>query len=73
MFRGLAARAEEPLYLDTPEVNRAAVALAERHGMRPIFQTARMYTQAAPALAHERIFGITPSGIGPAGCPAATP
>lgn len=64
LFRGLAARAEEPLYLDTPEVNGGAVALAERHGMRPVFRTARMYTQTAPALAHERIFGITTFELG---------
>ena len=64
LFRGLAARAESPLFLDTPQVNRAAVELAERQGMRPTFETARMYTRTAPALAHERIFGITTFELG---------
>ncbi|MDB5091962.1 MAG: family N-acetyltransferase [Candidatus Eremiobacteraeota bacterium] len=64
LFRALAARAEGALYLDTPEVNPAAIALAERHGMRPMFETARMYTKSAPALPHERIFGITTFELG---------
>jgi ribosomal protein S18 acetylase RimI-like enzyme len=64
LFRALAARAEGALYLDTPEVNPAAIAQAERHGMRPMFETARMYTKSAPALPHERIFGITTFELG---------
>ena len=64
LFRALAARAEGPVYLDTPEVNPTAIALAERHGMRPRFETARMYTKSAPALPHERIFGITTFELG---------
>jgi len=53
-----------PVFLDTPEVNPAAVALAERHGMRPVFETARMYTQGAPDLPLDRIFGVTSFEIG---------
>jgi ribosomal protein S18 acetylase RimI-like enzyme len=64
LFRALAARAEGPLSIDTPEVNSAAIALAERHGMRPMFETARMYTKTAPALPTERIFGITTFELG---------
>jgi GNAT superfamily N-acetyltransferase len=64
LFRALAARAEGPVYLDAPEVNSAAIALARRHGMRPMFETARMYTKGAPALPHERIFGITTFELG---------
>lgn len=64
LFRGLAARAEEPLFLDAPEVNAGAAQLAIRHSMRPRFQTARMYTHVPPVLAHERIFGITTFELG---------
>jgi ribosomal protein S18 acetylase RimI-like enzyme len=64
LFSALASRAEGAVYLDTPEVNPAAIALAERHGMRPMFETARMYTKIAPALPHERIFGITTFELG---------
>jgi len=52
------------LYLDTPETNPAAVALAKRHGMTVIFETARMYKGPAPELPVERIFGITTFELG---------
>lgn len=65
LFRGLTAHAAGgPLYLDTPEVNASALALAERYGMQPIFETARMYTKQPPALPHERIFGVTTFELG---------
>lgn len=44
LFRHLAAHCEAgPIYLDVPETNPAAIALAERHGLAPVFETARMY------------------------------
>ena len=51
-------------FLDVPEANAAAVALAQRHGMWPVFETARMYTGDAPAIAMERVFGITTFELG---------
>ncbi|MFP3534039.1 GNAT family N-acetyltransferase, partial [Burkholderia sp. SIMBA_042] len=46
LFRALAARMpDEVITLDVPETNPAAVALAERHGMSSVFETARMYTK----------------------------
>ena len=54
----------EPFYLDTPEVNRAAVALAERYQMKPVFETARMYTGAKPDLSLDRVFGVTSFELG---------
>ena len=53
-----------PFYLDVPEVNAPAVALAERYGMKSIFETARMYTPAEPELSKERIFGVTTFELG---------
>ncbi|MEM1238850.1 MAG: GNAT family N-acetyltransferase, partial [Cyanobacteria bacterium P01_H01_bin.26] len=53
-----------PVYLDVPEVNAEAVALAEQYGMTPVFETARMYTQKAPELPLERIFGVTTFELG---------
>jgi GNAT superfamily N-acetyltransferase len=53
-----------PVLLDIPEVNRAAVSLAERHGMRPVFETARMYNHQPPAIPLERIFGVTTFELG---------
>jgi ribosomal protein S18 acetylase RimI-like enzyme len=52
------------LFLDVPEPNRGAIALAERHGMSIVFETARMYTGAAPALPLERLFGVTTFELG---------
>jgi GNAT acetyltransferase-like protein/acetyltransferase (GNAT) family protein len=52
------------LYLDAPEANAAAMALAERHGMTVVFETARMYTGAAPQLPLRRLFGVTTFELG---------
>ena len=52
------------LFLDVPEPNAAAIALAERHGMAMVFETARMYTGPAPALPLPRLFGVTTFELG---------
>lgn len=57
-------RAEEPIYLDTPEANPEAVALAGRHGMQPCFETARMYRGPVPEVPLARIFGVTTFELG---------
>lgn len=66
LFDALQSRAprDAPIYLDTPEPNREAVALAERHGMTPVFETARMYTGTAPQLPLQRLFGVTTFELG---------
>ena len=51
-------------YLDVVSVNEAAVALAQRYGMRSVFETARMYTREAPNLPLKRIFGMTTFELG---------
>ena len=52
------------LDLDVPEPNVAALALAERHRMTVVFETARMYTDAAPQLPLRRLFGVTTFELG---------
>jgi len=47
-----------------PETHAAALALAQAAGMAPVFETARMYTRAAPPVRAERIFGITSFELG---------
>lgn len=66
LFIALKTRAapSEVVYLDVPEVNRAAVQLAETHGMTMSFETARMYTGEFPALPLERVYGVTSFEIG---------
>lgn len=63
----LALAAQRPgrtIYLDLPEPNGAAVALAEGLGMKPQFETARMYKGPLPKLPLERIYGITTFELG---------
>lgn len=50
--------------LDTPEDNAAAVGIAVRAGLSPVFETARMYRGADPDLPIERIFGVTTFELG---------
>ena len=54
----------EPVFLDIPEPNAAAVALTRRHGMRMVFETARMYTGVAPTVPMDRMYGITTFELG---------
>ncbi|MBE7380584.1 MAG: GNAT family N-acetyltransferase [Leptolyngbya sp. SIO1E4] len=53
-----------PFYLDVPEINAPAIALAERHHMHSMFETARMYTQQPPQLPLDRLFGVTTFELG---------
>ncbi|RKE37861.1 ribosomal protein S18 acetylase RimI-like enzyme [Paraburkholderia sp. BL23I1N1] len=65
LFDALVARMPgESIVLDVPETNPAAVALAERHGMTSVFETARMYTLETPAMHIERVFGVTSFELG---------
>ena len=65
LLRALAAplRGEE-IILDVPEPNDAALELAERHGLSPAFETARMVRGAPPDVRHCSIFGITTFELG---------
>ncbi|MFY9328421.1 MAG: GNAT family N-acetyltransferase [Georgfuchsia sp.] len=53
-----------PLFLDVPENNPAAIKLAHQHQMTEVFGCARMYLGPPPALAHERVFGVTTFELG---------
>lgn len=52
------------VFLDVPEPNKNAVALAQDLGLDPVFETARMYTGPAPAIALENIYGVTTFELG---------
>lgn len=58
------ATASVPIYLDVPELNGAAIELAEKYKMKTVFETARMYTQSCPDLPYDRLFGITTFELG---------
>ncbi|MFZ2472443.1 MAG: GNAT family N-acetyltransferase [Methanothrix sp.] len=53
-----------PVFLDTPEPNSAALDLAKRHHMHPVFETVRMYTKEDPCLPMDRIYGVTSFELG---------
>jgi len=52
------------IFLDVPSVNRDAVALAQDHGLKPVFETARMYTGPIRPVRLERVFGVTTFELG---------
>jgi GNAT superfamily N-acetyltransferase len=65
LFRGLADHAAgAPLFLDVPERNAAARALAARHGMREVFGCARMYLGPPPHLPLHEVYGVTTFELG---------
>lgn len=65
IFTALACPLRDALItLDAPEPNLAASRLVDRHGLRPVFETARMYRGVAPSLPLARIFGITSFELG---------
>ena len=65
LFRALATDVKDAqVFLDCPEPNRAATDLAARYRLSPVFETARMYRGAAPALPLDSIYGITSFELG---------
>ena len=55
---------KQKIYLDVPEVNKRAIVLAKKYHMKPMFETARMYTKKAPDIALHKIFGVTTFELG---------
>ena len=53
-----------PLFLDVPECNLDALAVARQHDMREVFGCARMYLGPAPDLMQSRVFGVTTFELG---------
>jgi hypothetical protein len=66
LYLGLVAKAKkgEPVFLDAPEANPAAIKLAEKYNMREVFATTRMYSGGKPDIALEKIFGNTTFELG---------
>jgi GNAT superfamily N-acetyltransferase len=66
LFVGLTAEVDpgSPIFIDPPEPNGTALGLAQRHGMKPVFETARMYNVRRPPIELNRVFGITTFELG---------
>ncbi|WP_240789851.1 GNAT family N-acetyltransferase [Roseomonas sp. HF4] len=60
----LAAAPRGPVFLDLPEPNRDAIAMAEAAGMAPAFETARMYAGTPPGIPRDHVYGITSFELG---------
>ncbi len=50
--------------IDVPDRNKAAVKLAVEMGLKPSFETARMYTGADPDVNYAGLFGVTSLELG---------
>jgi hypothetical protein len=65
LFAALAATVPRaPIFLDVPQPNSKAMALVARHGMDPVFETARMYTDGDPGIPIDRVYGVTSFELG---------
>jgi GNAT superfamily N-acetyltransferase len=65
LFASLVAAAPPgPIVLDVAEPHGRAVALAQEHGMSPLFETARMYTAPPPSFDAARVWGISTFELG---------
>ena len=66
LFAALAATPPQDgeVTLDLPEPNGEALSLAKRFGLRPVFETARMYAGPAPDPPLAGIYGITSFELG---------
>ncbi|MFB2921246.1 GNAT family N-acetyltransferase [Aerosakkonema sp. BLCC-F2] len=54
----------KPIFLDTPDANPQAIALAESYGMKPVFECVRMYNRGTPNIDIAHIFGVTTLELG---------
>lgn len=52
------------IYLDVPNINQQALALAERYQMKPVFECVRMYTHQPPSIDWTKVFGVTTLELG---------
>lgn len=65
LYLALTAKvAGQVVYLDVPEINKEAMALASKHKLSESFGCARMYLGPAPALDYNQIYGSTSYELG---------
>jgi hypothetical protein len=64
VFAALVGPTGGEIYLDVPQPNAEASALATAHGLAPVFETARMYSGPIRPVALRRVFGVTTFELG---------
>jgi GNAT superfamily N-acetyltransferase len=52
------------VFLDVPAINADAIAMVNAIGLKPVFETARMYTAPVSPLRLDRVFGVTTFELG---------
>ncbi|WP_299799801.1 hypothetical protein [uncultured Ruegeria sp.] len=55
---------EHEVFVDMPQPNASAFALADELGLEKVFETARMYSHHQPDIDLDRIFGVTTFELG---------
>ncbi|MEH1966277.1 MULTISPECIES: GNAT family N-acetyltransferase [unclassified Nostoc] len=60
----LAFGSDAPVFLDVPDANSKAIKLAQRYGMKPVSEVARMYNKEIPNLPINRVFAVTSLEVG---------
>ncbi len=55
---------DSSVFLDAPEINKDAEALALKYEMKKVFETARMYTKQQPEIDLSKVFGVTTFELG---------
>lgn len=58
------APAETLVFIDVPEVNRAALSLVEQYHMPLVFEATRMYSKVNPSLDLNKIYGVSTLELG---------
>ena len=64
VFAALVGPAGGQVFLDVPQPNEAAVALAIAHEFAPVFETARMYSGSTRPVSLQRVYGVTTFEMG---------
>jgi len=66
LMLGLVKEAGGPVVIDVPEASAhpTAEGIVQRHGLTEVFRCARMYTGGRPAIALDKVFGITSLELG---------
>lgn len=60
----LAFASDAPVFLDVPDANPETIKLAQRYGMKPVSEVARMYNKEIPNLPINRVFAVTSLEVG---------
>jgi GNAT superfamily N-acetyltransferase len=65
IFLGLCSKVKgAPIFLDVPETNIKAIAIAEKYNMEEVFSTVRMYNKTPMKRLREKVYGVTSFELG---------